>query len=52
MTGSVSWDPQIQFNLPPVVNLNVTLAFAANDAGVPASETMSGQLVDVRTSCP
>src|SRR5215831_14264753 len=46
VTGSVSWDPQFEFNLPPVVNLNVMLAFAANDAGVPTNETMNAQFVD------
>ena len=52
VTGSVSWDPQVAFNLPPVVNLNVMLTFAANDAGVPTSETLNAQFVDVQPSCP
>ncbi|HEY7372137.1 MAG TPA: hypothetical protein VIF57_08275 [Polyangia bacterium] len=52
ISGSVSWDPQFGFNLPAVVNLNVTLTFATNDAGVPATVAMNAQLVDIRTSCP
>jgi hypothetical protein len=52
VTGSVSWDPQLAFNLPPVVNLNVVLTFAANDAGVPATETLAAQFVDIQPSCP
>jgi hypothetical protein len=52
ITGTVTWDPQIGFNLPPVVNVNLMLAFGANDAGVPATEALSAQFVDVRTSCP
>jgi hypothetical protein len=52
VTGTVTWDPQFGFNLPPVVNLNLALAFGANDAGVPASEALTAQFVDVKTSCP
>ena len=52
VTGSVSWDPTFGFNLPPVVNLDVMLMFAANDAGVPATVAMNAQLVDIRPSCP
>jgi glycerate kinase len=38
--------------LPAVVNVNVTLGFAANDAGVPMTEAMNAQFVDVRAACP
>jgi len=52
VTGTLTWDPQIGFNLSQVVNLNLMLAFGANDAGVPATEALNAQLVDVKTSCP
>ena len=52
IAGSVGWAPQIAFNLPPVVNVDVTLTFAGIDAGVPASETLNAQNVDIRTACP
>jgi hypothetical protein len=50
-TGSIDWPPQIGFLLPPTVNLDVTLAFAGGDAGVPANERLNGQNVDIRTAC-
>lgn len=52
ITGSVGWTPQIAFNLPPVVNVDITLTFAPSDAGIPASETLNAQNVDIRTACP
>ena len=52
ITGSVGWAPQIGFTLPPVVNVDVSLTFAAIDGGVPASETLNGQNVDIRNACP
>jgi hypothetical protein len=54
VTGSVDWVPQGAFNLPPVVSLDVTLAFAGSggDGGVPASERLDGQNIDVRATCP
>jgi hypothetical protein len=51
-TGKIEWAPQIGFNLPPAVNVDLELVFAANDAGVPASERLTGQLVDIRATCP
>jgi hypothetical protein len=52
-TGSIDWPPQIGFTLPPVVNLEVTLAFpsAGSGAGVPASERLNGQNIDVHAAC-
>ena len=35
--------------IPSHVNIDVTLAFPANDAGAPASETLAAQNVDVQT---
>jgi hypothetical protein len=36
---------------PSRVNIDVTLAFPLNDAGAPASETLTAQNVDVQPSC-
>jgi hypothetical protein len=58
ITGSVGWAPQIGFTLPPVVNAEVTLTFAATlvgaavAAGVSVSEAFNAQNVDIRTACP
>jgi len=52
VTGSIRWAPQIGFTLPPVVNVELTLTFAAVDAGLPASETLNAQNVDIRSACP
>jgi hypothetical protein len=37
---------------PSRFNVDVTLTFAANDAGAPASERLSAQAVDVVGGCP
>jgi hypothetical protein len=34
------------------VNFDLELVFGANDAGVPASERLVGQHIDVGLSCP
>ena len=54
VSGTVDWPPQVAFNLPPTVNVDVTLTFSGsgNDGGVPASERLNGQNVDIRTNCP
>jgi hypothetical protein len=52
VTGTVTWGMEPGFSLPAVVNVNVTLGFAANDAGVPMTEAMNAQFVDVRAACP
>jgi hypothetical protein len=53
-TGSVTWPPQIGFLLPPSANIDVTLTFGASgsDAGVPASEKLTAQNVDLHPTCP
>jgi hypothetical protein len=51
VAGTVDWAPQIGFNLPPAVNLDVTLTFAG-DGGVAATVRMTGQNIDVRSTCP
>lgn len=37
---------------PSRVTVDVTLTFAANDAGAPASETLAAPDVDVTAACP
>jgi hypothetical protein len=51
VTGSVDWPPQIGFTLPPAVNLDITFTFAANTSGVPATEALKAQNVDIRAAC-
>jgi hypothetical protein len=53
-TGTVDWPPQFGFALPPTIDVDLTLAFSAagSDAGVPASERLTGQNIDVQTVCP
>jgi hypothetical protein len=52
--GSVDWPPQIGFSLPPSANMDVTLTFtpAGADGGVPATERLTAQNVDLRPTCP
>jgi hypothetical protein len=38
--------------IPTYVNVAVTLTFAANDAGAPATESLSAQAVGVLPACP
>ena len=54
VAGSVDWPPQIGFSLPPSANMDVTLTFApaGADGGVPATERLSAQNVDLRPTCP
>ena len=54
VAGSVDWPPQIGFLLPPSASMDVTLSFTAAgaDGGVPASERLNAQNVDLRPTCP
>jgi hypothetical protein len=52
--GSVAWPPQIGFSLPPSATMDVTMTFtpAGADGGVPATERLNAQNVDLRPTCP
>jgi hypothetical protein len=52
-TGTVDWPNSkiTPYDIPSKVNLDVTLSFEPNDAGVPASEPITAQNVDVSRSC-
>ena len=52
VTGKIEWAPQIGFALPLTVHVDLELVFAANDAGVPASERLLGQYVGIDAACP
>jgi hypothetical protein len=52
--GSVDWPPQIGFSLPASANMDVTFTFTppGADGGVPATERLTAQNVDLRPTCP
>jgi hypothetical protein len=52
-TGTVDWANSniSSYHIPSAVNVDVTLRFEPNDAGVPASEPITAQNVDVSKSC-